>query len=343
MAISYFIGAFSVIIYNAENIIPSFIAIGSDLFSGTAATGGFLGATVSYAFNRGVNRGLFSNEAGQGSAPIAHAAAKAHEPVSEGMVAILEPFIDTIIICLLTGLAVLCSGAWTDKVQNDFQDTDLLVLESKYDEADPNDKKELTNFVKHKEALALFTGELDVSAGRISNDLTIMHARSVAEDVMVTEPNGMYTGKLKIENGKLVRDGNTVIISGKSLLHSAPLTNEAFKRSPFGEYGKYVVTIGLLLFAFSTAISWSYYGDRAITYLFGAKGVIYYHIVYVIAFFFASFTDTTIIWTLSGITIALMTIPNLIGILLLHKDMKNTVKEYWIGFKKEYPNEKVNE
>jgi len=343
MAIFYFIGAFSVIIYNAENIIPSFIAIGSDLFSGTAATGGFLGATVSYAFNRGVNRGLFSNEAGQGSAPIAHAAAKAHEPVSEGMVAILEPFIDTIIICLLTGLAVLCSGAWTDKVQNDFQDTDLLVLESKYDEADPNDKKELTNFVKHKEALALFTGELDVSAGRISNDLTIMHARSVAEDVMVREPNGMYTGKLKIENGKLVRDGNTVIISGKSLLHSAPLTNEAFKRSPFGEYGKYVVTIGLLLFAFSTAISWSYYGDRAITYLFGAKGVIYYHIVYVIAFFFASFTDTTIIWTLSGITIALMTIPNLIGILLLHKDMKNTVKEYWIGFKKEYPNEKVNE
>ena len=296
-----------------------------------------------YAFNRGVNRGLFSNEAGQGSAPIAHAAAKAHEPVSEGMVAILEPFIDTIIICLLTGLAVLCSGAWTEKIQNDFQDTDLLVLESKYDEANPNDKKELTNFIKHKEGLPLFTGELDVSAGRISNDLTIMHARSVAEDVVVREANGMYTGKLKIENGKLVRDGNTAIISGKSLLHSAPLTNEAFKRSPFGEYGKYVVSIGLLLFAFSTAISWSYYGDRAITYLFGAKGVIYYHIVYVIAFFLASFTDTTIIWTLSGITIALMTIPNLIGILLLHKDMKNTVKEYWIGFRKEYPNEKGRE
>jgi len=343
MAIFYFIGAFSVIIYNAENIIPSFIAIGSDLFSGTAATGGFLGATVSYAFNRGVNRGLFSNEAGQGSAPIAHAAAKAHEPVSEGMVAILEPFIDTIIICLLTGLAVLCSGAWTDKIQNDFQDTDLLVLESRYDEANPNHKEELTKFIKHKESLPLFSGELDVSAGRISNDLTIMHARSVAEDVTVSEPNGMYTGKLKIENGKLVRDGSTVTISGKSLLHSAPLTNEAFKRSPFGEYGKYVVSIGLLLFAFSTAISWSYYGDRAITYLFGAKGVIYYHIVYVIAFFLASFTDTTIIWTLSGITIALMTIPNLIGILLLHKDMKSTLKEYWIGFKKEYPNEKVNE
>src|SRR5688572_22785280 len=343
MAIFYFIGAFSVIFYNAENIIPSFIAIGTDLFSGTAATGGFLGATVSFAFNRGVNRGLFSNEAGQGSAPIAHAAAKAHEPVSEGMVAILEPFIDTIIICLLTGLAVLSSGVWTDKIQNDFQDTDLLVLEARYDEANASDKEKLSNFIKRKESLPLFNGELDVSAGRISNDLTVLHARSVAEDILFRESNGMYTGKLKIENGKLVRDGNRAIISGKSLLHSAPLTTEAFKQSPFGEYGKYVVSIGLLLFAFSTAISWSYYGDRAITYLFGAKAVIYYHIVYVIAFFLASFTDTTIIWTLSGITIALMTIPNLVGILLLHKDMKNTLKEYWIGFKKEYPNEKISE
>ncbi|WP_276367435.1 amino acid carrier protein [Chryseolinea sp. H1M3-3] len=340
MAILYFIGAISVILYNVENLIPSIATIGRDLFSGTTATGGFLGATVSFAFNRGVNRGLFSNEAGQGSAPIAHAAAKAHEPVSEGMVAILEPFIDTIIICLLTGLAVLSSGAWDDKIQNDFQDTDLIVLDSKYDEANAEDKQKLSNYIKGEESLPFFTGDLDVSAGEITNNLTILHARSVGEDILVSERNGKFTGKLKIVNGKLIRNGSDVEISGKSLLHSAPLTNEAFKRSPFGEYGKYIVTIGLLLFAFSTAISWSYYGDRAVTYLFGAKGVIYYHIVYVIGFFLASFTDTTIIWTLSGITIALMTIPNLVGILLLHKDMKTTLKEYWIGFKKEYPNKK---
>lgn len=341
MAIFYFIGALSVIFYNAENIIPSFIAIGHDLFSGSAATGGFLGATISFAFNRGVNRGLFSNEAGQGSAPIAHAAAKAHEPVSEGMVSILEPFIDTIIICMLTGLAVLCSGAWTDKIQNDFQDTDMLVLETKYDESNAADKTKLSNFIKGQESLPFFSGELDINEGLITNDITLLHSRSVAEDVLIKQNNVPYTGKLQIRNGKLVRTENVVTISGKSLLHSAPLTNEAFKRSPFGEYGKYIVTIGLLLFAFSTAISWSYYGDRAITYLFGAKGVVYYHIVYVIAFFLASFTDTTIIWTLSGITIALMTIPNLIGILLLHKDMKSTLKEYWIGFRKEYPNDKA--
>ena len=341
MAILYFIGAISVIVYNIENLIPSLAAIGGDLFTGSAATGGFLGASISFAFNRGVNRGLFSNEAGQGSAPIAHAAAKAHEPVSEGMVAILEPFIDTIIICMLTGLTILCSGAWSDKFQNDFQDTDMLVLAASYDESKPDDQKKLSDFIRGSATLPSYTGVLDVSAGRITNDLTIVHARSVAEDVLVSEPKGKFTGQLKIVDGRLVRGKSKVVFSGKSLLHSAPLTNEAFKRSPFGEYGKYVVTLGLLLFAFSTAISWSYYGDRAITYLFGAKGVIYYHIIYVVGFFLASFTDTTIIWTLSGITIALMTIPNLVGILLLHKDMKSTLKEYWISFRQDHPEEKI--
>ena len=103
------------IFYNIENVVPGFISIFSDVFSGTSATGGFLGASIAYAFNRGVNRGLFSNEAGQGSAPIAHAAAKTKEPVSEGMVSILEPFIDTIIICTVTGLVILSSGVWKEK------------------------------------------------------------------------------------------------------------------------------------------------------------------------------------------------------------------------------------
>jgi len=94
MAVIYLIGAFAVIIPNAAEIGPAFMSVFSDSFTGSAATGGFLGASFAYAFNRGVNRGLFSNEAGQGSAPIAHAAAKTDEPISEGMVSILEPFID---------------------------------------------------------------------------------------------------------------------------------------------------------------------------------------------------------------------------------------------------------
>jgi len=114
----------------------------------------------------------------------------------------------------------------------------------------------------------------------------------------------------------------------------------AFTRSFLGNSGKYIVALGLLLFAFSTAIAWSYYGDRAITYLAGAKYVIPYRIVYVAAFFVASFIDTTIIWNLSMLTVAFMAIPNLFGLLILHKEVKQTIWEYWLGFKKEYPEEK---
>ena len=115
MALIYFIGVLSVILYNYQNILPALQSIFSDVFRGSSAMGGFLGASMAYAFNRGVNRGLFSNEAGQGSAPIAHAAARSKHPASEGMVAILEPFIDTVVICTLTGLALLTSGCLARK------------------------------------------------------------------------------------------------------------------------------------------------------------------------------------------------------------------------------------
>lgn len=340
MAIFYFIGALLVILYNVENILPAFGSVFSDIFTGSAATGGFLGASISFAFNRGVNRGLFSNEAGQGSAPIAHAAAKANEPVSEGMVAILEPFIDTIIICTLTGLVVLSSGVWNEKHVNDFQDADLVVLADKYDDTNQADSKTLYDYLNGRKTIPLFSGQLTVEQGVIIDNVSVIHARSLAEDISISQSGSPYTGPLVFKDGKFQRKADNIKIVGSSLMHSAPLTAEAFKRSYMGDYGQYIVSIGLLLFAFSTAISWSYYGDRAMTYLFGAKSVIYYHIVYVIGFFFASFADTTVIWTLSGITIALMTIPNLFGILILHKEMKATVKEYWISFKQDYPGEK---
>jgi len=333
MAILYFLGAIMVIVYNYENIIPSFLSIFEDLFTGTAAVGGFLGANFAYAFNRGVNRGLFSNEAGQGSAPIAHASAKAHEPVSEGMVAILEPFIDTIIICTITGLVILSSGAWTQKYDNQFQVSDLQVMADKYDEYAESDKEKMYEHISGLESLDLFTGELEVIDGKIMNDLTIIHARSFAEDITVMRGKDPFNGEVQVTKGNINDQLGAITLKGSSLIHSAPLTTEAFANSFLGTYGRYIVSIGILLFAFSTAISWSYYGDRAVTFLFGSKYVIYYHIVYVIGFFVASFTDTTIIWTFSGITIALMTIPNLFGILLLHREMKDTVNKYWQDFK----------
>ncbi|MFA8437117.1 MAG: alanine/glycine:cation symporter family protein [Marinifilaceae bacterium] len=343
MAIIYLVGALAVIFYNYENIIPSFIAIFKNVFTGTAATGGFLGATFAYAFNRGVNRGLFSNEAGQGSAPIAHAAARTEEPVSEGLVAILEPFIDTIVICTLTGLVILSSGVWTEKLPNTFQSTDMIVMADVYDDTNEEDRQKLFKYLGGSQKAPLYTGNLDVDNGIITNPVSIINARSLAEEIKVYRSEGqLYSGQVPVRNGRLV-DETAVVFQGKSLMHSAPLTAEAFTRSYLGEWGRWIVSIGLLLFAFSTAIAWAYYGGRSVTYLFGAKGVLPYRIIYCMAFFVASFVDTTVIWTLTGITIALMAIPNLFGILLLSKDMKKTNATYWQNFRREYPNEKCPE
>jgi AGCS family alanine or glycine:cation symporter len=342
MALIYFIGALAVILYNYENIIPAFTSIFTDLFTGSAATGGFLGASIAFAFNKGVGRGLFSNEAGQGSAPIAHAAAKANEPVSEGLVAILEPFIDTIVICTLTALVLLSSGVWNEKLENRFAYTDMQILSGTFTDTSPEGIARLSAHISEEQRIPLFNGTLAIDQGRITNqNVTMIHARSLAEGITVKKGNTPFTGTIVIKKGKPVDP--SLIFTGRSLVHSAPLTAVAFTRSYFGSYGQYIVSIGLLLFAFSTAISWSYYGGRAMTFLLGSASVKYYRIVYVIAFFIASFADTTIIWTLSGITIALMTLPNLVGILMLRKDMKQSVDDYWANFKKNWPNEPTPE
>ena len=341
MAVVYIIGAFSVIIFNYQNIVPSFISIFSEVFSGSAAVGGFLGASISFAISRGVNRGLYSNEAGQGSAPIAHASAKTNEPVSEGLVAILEPFIDTIIICTITGLVLLSSGVWNEKHENTFAQADLIFLDKVYTEDKEEDVKDLFNYLNGNSGISMYSGNIDVIDGRHSNEISILHARSLAEDILFyTNDEEVFNGTLNVVDGKLQND---LIVKGKSLVHSAPLTAIAFDRGFFGNYGNYIVSIGLLLFAFSTAISWSYYGDRAMTFLFGAGSVVYYRVIYVIGFFVASFADTTVIWNVSLITIALMTVPNLIGLLWLRKEVKSTISKYWVDFKKEWPNEKTPE
>ncbi|SDZ82460.1 alanine/glycine:cation symporter family protein [Microbulbifer marinus] len=330
MAVLYIIGALGVILYNYQNIIPSFVSVFSDAFNGSAAAGGFLGASFAYAFNRGVNRGLFSNEAGQGSAPIAHAAARADEPVSEGMVSLLEPFIDTIIICTLTGLVILSSGVWTEKHMNQFERADLVAVAGSYNDQNSEDVQKLFNFLSGGESdVKPYSGSVVVADGNALNakEFTLIHARSVAEDLEFRVADDTFSGVLTVVDGKFANPN--VDIWGNSLVHSVALTNKAFQRGFFGEYGSLIVTLGILLFAFSTAIAWSYYGDRSMIYLFGPKAVMPYRLVYVVAFYWAAVEDTTVIWNLSAVAIVIMTLPNLFGISVLAREMKDTVKDYW--------------
>ncbi|CAI4164476.1 Na(+)-linked D-alanine glycine permease [Alteromonas macleodii] len=336
MAVIYLIGALAVIFANLDNIGPSFAAVIGDAFTGSAAAGGFLGASLAYAFNRGVNRGLFSNEAGQGSAPIAHAAAKTKEPASEGMVSLLEPFIDTILICTVTGLVILSSGVWKEKHENVFDRSDMYFVAGQYDDSNQDDVNKLYGYLNEIEGnnVQPYTGSITVVNGTaVSDGFTLLNARSVAENVKyAVGSEDLFTGTLKIVDGKPVKEN--LEVSGKSLVHSAALTTIAFTRGFFGDFGQYIVSIGLMLFAFSTAIAWSYYGDRAMTYLFGPRSVMPYRVIYVAGFVWAAFSDTTLVWALSAVAIVVMTLPNLFGIMLLCKEMKETVNDYWSRHKK---------
>lgn len=342
MAVIYTIGALTVIAANLDQIGPSFISVFRDAFTGSAAAGGFLGATFAYAFIQGVKRGLFSNEAGQGSAPIAHAAARADEPVSEGMVSILEPFIDTIVICTLTGLVILSSGVWTEKFENDFQQFDMEIVSGNYGDEELQQRQQLFRHLSESvdnDPVRKFDGEILVRDGRAVNgdEFTVLHNRSVAEEVRYWRDGELYNGAILVTGG--VFTDKSISVRGYSLVHSVELTTKAFNRGLLGDYGQYIVSIGLVLFAFSTAVAWSYYGDRAITYLFGLKLVLPYRILYVFGFFMASILDTSFIWLISAITVACMALPNLFGILMLHKEMKETVNDYWVKFRNEHPGE----
>ena len=336
MGFIYIVGSLIVIFDNYQNIIPSFNQIFSQVFTGSSAVGGFLGASFALALQKGVARGAFSNEAGQGSSPIAHASSKTEDPVEEGIVSILEPFIDTLVVCTITALVILSSGAWSEKHQNNFDKTSTTFVSGSYSEDNVSDIEQLRYFINNLNSeVKLFSGSVEVNNGVIINDaVTIIHKKSIAEDVVifnnnpVTESTDKYNGSLVIENGVVRTNG--VNLSGKSLIHSAELTAVAFKSGVLGVYGGYIVAIGLLLFAFSTAIAWSYYGDRSAAYVFGEKSVVWYRLVYVGCFFIAAIIDTGVVWNLAYIIGPLVTIPNVIALIILRKEMKSMSDSYVI-------------
>ena len=334
MAVIYFGGALVVVAENYQNIIPSFHSIFSQVFSGSAAAGGFLGASFAMSLKLGVARGLYSNEAGQGSSPIAHASAKAEHSVEQGMVSILEPFIDTIVVCSVTALVILSSGAWTQKYDNTFERSSMAIFEGSYAEGNSKDVEELgkyildaRNFTSDTTNVENFTGSLDLIDGQMQKqNVTVFHNNSIAEDVVFYQGGEPVSGLLEISDGKIA--DSSVRVEGKSLIHSAELTSKAFGSGVLGIYGEYIVAIGLLLFAFSTAIAWSYYGDRSTAYIFGEGAVPWYRTIYVVCFIAAAVVDTTVIWNIAYVVVALVTIPNLIALFVLRKEMKEQVDSY---------------
>jgi AGCS family alanine or glycine:cation symporter len=344
MASLYVTASVIVLALHIDQVPGVLLTIFESAFTPAAEIGGFAGGTFVFMLTWGVKRGLFSNESGQGSAPIAHAAAKTDEPIREGVVAMLGPFIDTIIICTMTGLVILVSGVWHDK-----QEQQLLVNEQAAIEVVTTGTTVAMNAEIPPGSHA--SGDLEVADGR-PLEFSLIRNHSVvdspelmiADDPVLLRNLRPFTGVLRLlpeSGGKLETAGlfdlggrplaATLVVRGQAMQNGSPLTAWAFReglgRLAFGQ-GHLLVTLAVFLFGLSTAISWSYYGDRSILYLAGPRWVVPYRIVFCIAHFLGAVYSLELVWAFGDMALGLMTIPNLISILLLTGFVKGWVHEY---------------
>ncbi|HUH11661.1 MAG TPA: amino acid carrier protein, partial [Longimicrobiales bacterium] len=323
MALIYVGGALVVLLRFYDQVIPTFGLILREAFNPTAGIAGVGMGTFIATMMWGVRRGLFSNEAGQGSAPIAHAAAKTDEPVSEGVVALLEPFIDTILICSMTGLVILITGVWTERVPTRITlgGGDISYVQEGVREG------ALITSAPPSEIVVVSGVPQAAEGGRV----LAWHEVKIEEffiDAQMTQP---FTGTIYPTRG-LAEDPTGVVYSGlfgAAVESGAPLTQLAFSRGLPGNWGGIIVILSVLLFAVSTAIAWSYYGDRCAYYLFGAKAVLPYKMVFVGMHFFGAVSSLAFIWTLGDVALGAVTFPNLLALILLSGTVAALSKSYF--------------
>ena len=316
MAAVYIGGALIILVINFGEILPAFGTIFSEAFNPTAGVAGTGAGIFLNTLMFGVQRGLFSNEAGQGSAPIAHAAAKTDEPVSEGVVALLEPFIDTLVICTITGLVIITTGVWnmqmpTELVLNSGDATYVMLDEG---DATPLEIRIVDGYPQYEDAHAQF-GWHDVPVARFFTDL---------------EQQTPFNGVLNTSDAAARGEDGVVypILYGDAVETSAPLTSVAFTKV-LGVAGSYIVLLCVGLFAVSTAISWSYYGDRCANYLFGKSAILPYKFVFLIFHYLGAVTSLQVIWNFGDVALSMVTIPNLIALWLLSGVVVKMTKSYF--------------
>jgi AGCS family alanine or glycine:cation symporter len=324
MAAIYVTGAMLIILMNAGDVIPAFGLIFREAFNPTSGVAGTGVGAFLVTLMWGVRRGLFSNEAGQGSAPIAHAAAKTDEPVSEGVVALLEPFIDTIVICTMTGLVIILTGVWNDRIPTEIAigggDMAYVVV----------DEDGHHSAVDMPEQVVVEDGRQLAATGA---SMIAWHDIALEElfvDEAMTIP---FTGTIDLVNRSAitadgVSHGSLWALAAES---GAPMTQEGFARglSPLGNWGHLIVVFAVLLFALSTAISWSYYGDRCANYLFGSVAVLPYKLAFVAMHFVGAVLPLAVIWNLGDVFLAVVIVPNLIALLLLSGVVARETKSYF--------------
>lgn len=314
MATIYVLGGLLILLLNFDQILPSFWMIISNAFNPQAGVLGVGSGAFIFTLSYGVQRGLFSNEAGQGSAPIAHSAAKTDQPVREGVVALLEPFIDTLVICTITGLVIVSTGAW-----DQFHPATV----------DPADGVISYN-IEDSGSTLVFEEGLPVNGAMLRYNVHVdtMFADE-ARSLLFTgsiENIGTASPVIMLQSGDQQQR-----IYGGVIENGAPLTSRAFEigLAPLFPGGGFVVTFAVLLFAISTSISWSYYGDRAAQYLFGFKSIFWYRIAFVLMHFFGATVALTTVWAFGDVMLGLMAFFNIIALFALSGVVYNMTKTYF--------------
>jgi AGCS family alanine or glycine:cation symporter len=327
MAAIYVLGAATIILTHIGDFIPAFTTIFREAFNPTAGVAGTGVGAILVTMMWGVRRGLFSNEAGQGSAPIAHAAAQTDEPVSEGVVALLEPFIDTIVICTMTGLVIIMTGVWSERHPTEITltggDVSYITRSAENRRSD----------IDTPASLVLADGRhVDLSPGAPRLAWHEVEVEELFVDADMTVPfSGTIVPAQEGELGMARAPDGTEYRSlyGMAVESGAPLTMLGFQRGLPGEWGNLIVLVSVLLFAVSTAISWSYYGDRCANYLFGPKAILPYKMVYVGMHFFGALVSLQVIWDLGDVALGIVILPNLLALVLLSGKVKDLTNSYF--------------
>ena len=324
MAGVYVIGALLIVLMNLGDVVATFGLIISEAFSPSAGVAGTGIGVLLVTLNWGVNRGLFSNEAGQGSAPIAHAAAKTDEPVSEGVVGLVEPFIDTIVIVTMTCLVIIITGVYDDRVPTEMTlgggDLSYVVqgADGSFEEAGAPAQIRVNG------------GRQTVGAGQATFAWHDLPVERFYTDQPQMQP---FSGTLAPAAGIATADDGTpfTVLYGDAPENGAPLTQLGFQRglSPLGDWGGFIVVLSVILFAISTAISWSYYGDRCAAYLFGKRAILPYRIVYVGMVFWGTMIAPAAAWDLGDIALGIVILPNLLALIILSGKTRTLMDSYF--------------
>lgn len=313
MAILYVFSGLIVLIIHYDQVIPTLMLIVDAAFNPSAGAYGVGSGVFMTTMIWGIKRGLFSNEAGQGSAPIAHAAAKTDEPVREGVVALLEPFIDTLMICTMTGLVIIITNVWQVKHPAQFG---LNSGETRIEFAEGSSSMQIENGVP-------------INGSFYVNDFKV---DTLFQSLKFAVPfNGVITKSNKSGIVAQSESKSFSSLTGNIVENGAPLTALAFESGLASLFsgGRYIVTLCVLLFGISTAISWSYYGDRAIQYLYGDVSIKYYKMVYVVMHFVGAVLALSTVWAIGDIMLGLMAIPNIIALFALSGVVFSLTKTYF--------------